>query len=351
MYKRQPLSRLKGGAPRIPGGTHRVTPFQSGKGSDWIDWIRTFHYAVDINQWSDVRARLSLAANIAGEAASMVRGIDPLAHDDLADLILSYQAVFITPADSEMARMHFRVAAQVQGEGMIKFHVRLRNLYTQAYPRERYPDTNIDLIDQFITGLRDPEVAKEVNKAAPNTYARALEITQNQTASVLKFAANRKRLTRLEPASDLGLMALGPDSTPGSKPGTSVAALSSSPDYGGAFGDQHAHSPHIAKLPGPCFACKQLGHTVADCPSKAYWLRRRNPSGQGPASAGRKGPPRRRQGGPGRSNGRVGALGASQTPVASSTAPKTPNEDALHQAWNGTGPPAAGNGARPQGTH
>jgi len=291
-----------GGPGSRSGGTQKIFPFESGKGSEWIDWVRTFKYAVQINKWDDERARMSLAANIAGDAASMVRTIDPLDHYTLDSLVQAYQAVFITPADSEMARMDFRTGCQAQNEGLIHFHIRLRNLYTQAYPREEDPDRNIDLIDQFITGLRQQEVAKEVNKAAPSTYAGALEIAQNQTASIVKFSANRRRLARLEPSSELGMMAMGGGGGGAASASGRASASSNSSGSAGASGKGK---------PGPCFACKSTEHQVADCPSAEYWAKRKGLQG-GLRGQGQKRGGGRGGGGSGAGQSRIAAMGTQE---------------------------------------
>ena len=247
------------------GDKHKMQPFSSGDGPEWMDWLRTFRVAMTINNWTPQRSAQSLIANLAGEAAAMARHIHLEDYATLEELISALTGCYVTPADSAYARAQFKICGQRQDETLLKFSVRIKNLYAQAYPGLP-AETSRDLIDHYLQGLLNSTVAEKVAERLPSTFSEAVQAVQNSVAATAQFKAGRTRYLRTAgTGADKINMLTGVFNEQEQK----VAAM----DKGGNK-TKKPQGQQQQRKPGPrkdkskirCFHCDREGHYRSECP-------------------------------------------------------------------------------------
>jgi hypothetical protein len=114
-----------------------------------------------------------------GAAAIAVTDVDHLDNaTDLAALLVLYEAKFLPPAASKVARAKFSQAIQQNGEEILNFHGRVNALWARAYPGGGMPEGI--KTEKFIQGLRRQGIRVAVNRANPATYDEALVAAQHE---------------------------------------------------------------------------------------------------------------------------------------------------------------------------
>ena len=107
------------------------------KDENWISWIRMFEDAAEMAKLSGHQKKLALSYSMRGRAAR--------ATDDIrirmdtqgrvysyAEVKAAYEARFITPGETQIARTGFLNSKQKEGEDELDWHVRCRSLYVCA---------------------------------------------------------------------------------------------------------------------------------------------------------------------------------------------------------------------------
>jgi len=145
-------------------------------------------------------------------------------------LLDAYEALLLPASASNMARSEAKNASQDEGETILHWHGRLRNLYQRANPQLTLAQLNEDrnLIAAFIDGLTDSETIRFTLQANPLDYTAALNSANN---SFTAAAGHRRALAiKTEPADN------------------SIAAVS------------------YPSTKRPCSNCKSPSHWRNDCP-------------------------------------------------------------------------------------
>ncbi|CAM6053943.1 unnamed protein product [Sphagnum tenellum] len=111
--------------------------------------------------------------------------ITDINHEDdnetLEQLLVQYEAKFMPPAASSLARTRFEEARQGSKESNLAFHGRVATLWARAYPGD--PIGNL-VIRKFMTGLRTLRMREFVQRANPATWAAVLQAAQAEQAIV-----------------------------------------------------------------------------------------------------------------------------------------------------------------------
>ena len=180
---------LQGAAPVVAqaaaGGGRRVLPritFNNGEKEDWLSFKESFlnihrfqRYALDDSKWA-LKACMHGAALLA---------ITDLNHEDnnetLEALLVRYEAKFMPPAASALARTRFEEAKQGSKESILAFHGRIGTLWARAYPGDAIGNL---VIRKFMTGLRTLRMREFVQRANPATWDAALQAAQAEQAIV-----------------------------------------------------------------------------------------------------------------------------------------------------------------------
>jgi len=173
-----------------PRGGRKLSAFKETKEKEWRTWRHNFGIVATINGWNDQRQRREAAAAMEGDAQRAVSDINYEAAANINALLDAYQARFVTPAASDLARVRFLQANQDREEEVLAWHTRVRELFVSAYPGEDV-NTSRTLIDRFVLGLTNAKVMEYVWDQRPATFAAALESANNKAASIAILARGR----------------------------------------------------------------------------------------------------------------------------------------------------------------
>jgi hypothetical protein len=180
-----------GQAPRNTGV--KLLPFSLADPVEWQQWRSTFTNVAANNRWDAATARTHADAMINGVAKSIIEYI-PLnnvvvggvAVAPVEQLLLLFDAKFITLAAAANSRQMLFSAHQLDEESILLWHSRLYGLYKRAYPHVALADfdINIDLIKKFLKGLSDKGIGRQASTYNPDTYAAALDDAQQASKIV-----------------------------------------------------------------------------------------------------------------------------------------------------------------------
>lgn len=255
-------------------GLKKVLTFESCDAIEWETWRANFILAAGTNEWGNARCRREIGGSMIGAAKEATKdiplGLDVVAPAVVADAVLlldAYQARFAPAAGADYARACMKEARQKEGEEMLKWHSRMRGLFTRAYPNMQEAELlqHRDLIEYFVLGLRSKEVKKATFTHRPLTYQAAFDEAANQMAAKVALDKDESKHPT-DHSQSHSLFAMG-------------------------RGDSGK-----ANKPGNCHFCGKKGHYKYECKSYA----RQGGSGSGSGSSGGSGG----SGGQGRGAGR-----------------------------------------------
>jgi hypothetical protein len=162
--------------PRMP-----MITFEGKESDDWITFRRAFENIAALHGYHEDFGRRALQTCMRGVAILAVGQINHAAHGEtMEDVLNHYEAKFMPPATSAMAKTLFEGAAQQSKEPVLQFHGRLHALWARAYPA--WLNQEDMLIRRFAQGLRKQRVREHVLRTNPLTYAAALQAAQAEYA-------------------------------------------------------------------------------------------------------------------------------------------------------------------------
>jgi hypothetical protein len=186
------------------GGGRKVLPrltFANGEKEDWLSFRTGFLNVVRFQRYEQAESKWAAKSCMQGAALLAITDIN---HEDdretLEELLARYEAKFLPPAASALARTHFEAAKQGQKESILAFHGRISTLFARAYPGLNAGDL---LIRAFTTGLKTLRLREFVQRASPATWDAALQAALAEQAIV---ESNRS----LVPEDSMDINALDP---------------------------------------------------------------------------------------------------------------------------------------------
>ena len=271
----------------------------------WTSFKKCFKTVAKINNWEDSYSIQRLSTCIRDQAA---RAIDHLTLTDSTTLEDAYKAieeVYINPAGKEFFKAAFRLATREAHESFLQWHTRCRELFLRAYPDTAGLDTNDELKERFILGLRDRNLAANIKTSDSYdkwTYTDLLNRAQRVYGNTLivHSAYSNKPL----PSENISSIELSDiDGTPRPGDPATVQSLGTRQNY-----NSRANSYNNIK----CHRCGRLGHIASNCyarrqeePPKEVTSKKNPYSNQGQGQFSRNNQQRRsmRRNGRGRGNG------------------------------------------------
>lgn len=237
-------------------------------GVKWTTFRANFLRVKAINAWDNTYALSRLPICFEGPAARAVEHVDVSSATLLHDLIDLYDTIFINPASTKLFRVQFDQLSRHQGEDLLAYHTRLREVYIKAYPQDKKLEQSEKLKDRFCLHLGSMSLSKTLNSLESYdklTYTELLTRAQSLGASDLlcRTAYAKKAVNAMD------------------FQGTEAEAL--------AMGDEGAIAAmNFPSTPGDhrgltCHHCSRTGHIAPSCPDiqKAMERVRRNPEGYG----------------------------------------------------------------------
>ena len=225
----------------------RPSKFNSKDGREWRNWRSNFEICARINEWSNQRARREIAVAMEGDAKDVVSDIpilDGLIREATRDcdgfelLLDNYEKKFLPAAATDYAAVEFEKATQNEGEDIVGWHARCRNLYKRAYPEvdDQLVEVSRQMRHKFTIGLRDQVVKQFTWRANKNSYSEVLDEALRQAAGSICI-------------------------TDGQEANNSLGGIGAS--FLGAM--TFVKKPEDAKI--SCHFCLKIGHRMKDCRS------------------------------------------------------------------------------------
>jgi uncharacterized membrane protein YgcG len=304
----------------------KLENFSSADPAEWLLWRKNFELARLLNNWTHSRARLEASAAMLGRAKSYTQHIraehapqgDPNLAEPVDRLLNQFEARFLPPAASDLAKVAVRTARQEEHETFQAWHARIQMLYQRAYPRLTMAEVlaSDDLLEKFILGIGDKAVRARVHESRPATFEAALPMASNVAASKLLLAT-------YDDLPDRPVTSFPDTVQAGVVPPGGVQVKQEPANYAIGQGQQRkggnekrGGSTSWTKPGGQeCYACGRTNHTVKDC-----WLLERFKKSQarGGRSSSSRGGSRGRGGSSGRkSNGSSSRSNNSRRSIAS----------------------------------
>jgi hypothetical protein len=170
------------GPPRMPN-----LVYEGKETDDWVSFRQAFENVTRFYAYDQEHAKWALKSCMRGVAFLTVSSID---HEDpdetLTDLLEDYEAKFMPPAASDLARARFETAVQGPKEVILQWHGRLLLLWTRAYGGGGHRDDVAEaiLVRTFARGLRVKAVREHVLRTQPANYNAALNAAQTEQAVI-----------------------------------------------------------------------------------------------------------------------------------------------------------------------
>ena len=268
----------------------KLTTFTSTLASDWRDFRIRANNAKALNGWTDSEAKRMVLSVMEGAAGKRVKGVplggDPDAVPRPADAktfeeyLSELQLRFQHREASSLAIAEFHRSRQRADEDFLPWHTRLSDIFQLAYPTKN-PETDPDLIRQYILGLMDRVIADHLMDRDPKTYNDCLAWAQSKQGRMQQVRQNRN------PAQ-------------GKRSGYSGDVNAINYDTGNAKRTTREQNRRLRRFGpnkrGGCEHCEKLDHETQDCPYIAHLRRHvkkgkktspRAPSGRGKRGGGR----------------------------------------------------------------
>lgn len=257
-----------------------VDPGKLGEvdGVKWTTFKNNFKRIRVINKWEDSYAISRLPICFTDQAARAVEHIDVSTVGTLRALFILYDTIFINPASTKLFKVQFDQLSRNQGEDLLAYHTRIREIYIKAYPNDNLIEQSDILKDRFCLHLGSLSLSKALNSLVEYdtlTYTELLTRAQSIGASDLlcRTAYAKRAINSLDfEGSEMEALALDEPSIAnlGFKfPAPTLPTTTSS-----------SYSGHTRLT---CHHCNKQGHISPNCPDilSALDRVRRNPSGYG----------------------------------------------------------------------
>ena len=148
----------------------------------WYTFRTCFIRIVQLNDWDEQTAVLKLSTSIRDDAARAIAHIPFETIETLEQALILVEQVYLNPAGIEFYKATFKNSQRMAQESLMQWHTRAREMFMRAYPKENKAESNDDLKDKFVLGIRDRTLS---------THLKASERYDEMTFSELLTKAQR----------------------------------------------------------------------------------------------------------------------------------------------------------------
>ena len=179
---------------RAAGAHNRVGTFSGeGNGAQFTQWMKEMEHVRIALKADDDRMKFIALQTLSGQAAEFAAGLvktdAQLSWDRLhAQLRERYSDM----ADVHFARQHLKRVKQKKGESVQNFFQRMVSLAEQSYPGQMTDNIlQEQLIEIFVDGLLEPNMAKRLIRARPQNMAAALHMATQEQQAIRTYELRR----------------------------------------------------------------------------------------------------------------------------------------------------------------
>ena len=249
-----------------------VGSFGDDPDQDWLDYLGQFKTCSRHNHWDDTEEFQQMVVHLKGDALALYTDHQPKTYQDLVALLSGHY----TPEGSEESyKMKFRNRRLKEKEDPDTYSRELTRLARRAYPAWDQKAVDEQVLDQFKTGLTDPEMRRHVALgkfdtlreavAAASKYLRYEEGAQLHVSKPksARLAAAPSRDDDESPEVQTVMRELERQSGVLGKVLTTVTQW---PEVRDSRGMPRNTSGRFPRRPMRCWACKKEGHSYQRCP-------------------------------------------------------------------------------------
>ena len=158
----------------------------------WVTFSKQFTRVASLNNWDSKRSKLLLHTCMQDAAA---RAVEHIEFDDalsLDEAIKQFAKIFVNPASTQLYKTKFKDASRQPGEELILWHTRAREMFMRAYPNITDQETNEDLKERFVLGLRNRQLSHSLLSAENYSSMTFTELlTRSRTFEAPFFNARK----------------------------------------------------------------------------------------------------------------------------------------------------------------
>ena len=260
-----------------------------GQRTEWPDYICHFEQVAQWNGWSDNEKAAQLAMSLRGVAQRVLSELSPqdLCNYDSLKNVLRQR--FCPPEYETAYRCEFRNRRRNRDESAADYGYALKRLGNRAFPSIPLPLRESLIVEQYVSGLLNPELKRHVQFAHPKTLDRAISLAVEFEA----FEGAQLSLRKPRDQEEKHVMALTDRSVRNNAAENdkitnmeesirdvkeSLKQVIEKIDKPRGRNDQFHGRPNRNKKSIQCFNCGKHGHYSFDCRSAK--INRQDPANQ-----------------------------------------------------------------------
>ncbi len=241
------------------------------------DWLTNFEICSAINGWSEGQKCSFLAVKLRGSALHVYTDLCAEKRNNYASVVKSLKNRFDRSDQTELFKVQLRARVRKSGENLSELASAIRRLTNRAYPGVPVVVREDLAKDQFIEALDSRHTRLEIRRRKPTSLDEALSMTMEEE---MLLSLEEKRICsstsmtsvqalshpKVQDAKTASAQAFNNDSVKGHfEHSDRFAELSKKVDDLAKMVESLKMRKFTPRRDIVCWACKQKGHTQANC--------------------------------------------------------------------------------------